>query len=44
MLNFVRPTENSVFEVHDIKSVELLTPLKLDFSHLNEHKFRQIFN
>ena len=44
LLNFVRPTENSVFEVHDIKSVKIFTRLRLDFSHLNEHKFRQIFN
>ena len=39
ILNFVRPRENSVFEVHDIKGVKLLTCLRLDFDHLNEHKF-----
>ena len=39
ILNFVRPRENSVFEVHDIKGVKLLTCLRLDFGHLNEHKF-----
>ena len=44
ILNFVRPTENSVFEVHDIKGVKLLTRLRLDFSHLNEHRFRHNFN
>ena len=44
ILNFVRPTENSVFEVHDIKCIKLLTRLGLDFSHLNEHKFRHNFN
>ena len=37
ILNFVRPRENSVFEVHDVISVKLLTRLRLDFSHLNEH-------
>ena len=44
ILNFVRPTENSVFEVHSIKGAKLLTRLRLDFSHLNEHKFRNNFN
>ena len=44
ILNFVRPTENSVFQVHDINGVKLLTRLRLDFSHLNEHKFRHNFN
>ena len=44
ILNFVRPRENSVFEVHDINGVTLLTRLRLDFNHLNEHKFRHNFN
>ena len=44
ILNFVRPRENSVFEVHDINCVKLLTRLRLDFSHLNEHKFRHNFH
>ena len=44
ILNFVRPRENSVFAVHDINSLKLLTLLRLNFSHLNEHKFRHNFN
>ena len=44
ILNFVRQRENSVFEIHDNKGVKLLTCLRLDFSHLNEHKFRHNFN
>ena len=44
ILNFVRQRENSVFETHDNKGVKLLTCLRLDFSHLNEHKFRHNFN
>ena len=44
ILNFVRPRENSVFEVHDINGVKLLTRLRLNFSHLNEHKFRHNFH
>ena len=39
ILNFVRPRENSVFAVHDINGLKLLTHLKLNFSHLKEHKF-----
>ena len=35
ILNFVQPQENLVFEVHDINGAQLLTRLRLDFSHLN---------
>ena len=38
ILNFVRPREN-VFAVHDINGLKLLFILRLNFSHLNEHKF-----
>ena len=44
ILHFVRPRENSVFAVHDINGLKLLTRLRLNFSHLNEHKFRHNFN
>ena len=44
ILNFVMPRENSVFAVHDINGLKLLTRLRLNFSHLNEHKFRHNFN
>ena len=44
ILNFVRPRENSVFAVSDINGLKLLTRLRLNFSHLNEHKFRHNFN
>ena len=44
ILKFVRPRENSVFAVHDINGLKLLTRLRLNFSHLNEHKFRHNFN
>ena len=33
ILNFVRPRENSVFAVHDINGLKLLTRLRLNFSH-----------
>ena len=44
VLHFVRPRENSVFAVHDINGLKLLTRLGMNFSHLNEHKFRNNFN
>ena len=44
ILNFLRPRENSVFEVYHINGVKLLTCLRLGFSHLNEHKFRYNFH
>ena len=39
ILNFVRSKENFVLAVHDINGLKLLTRLRLNFSHLNEHKF-----
>ena len=44
ILNFVRPREFSVFSVQDINGLKLLTRLRLNFNHLNEHKFRHNFN
>ena len=44
ILNFVRQGENSVFQVHHINCVKLLTRFRLDFSNLHEHKFWHIFN
>ena len=35
--------ENPLVSVYDPLSVKLLTRLRLDFSHLNEHKFRHGF-
>ena len=29
--------------MHDTKGLKLLTHLRLNFSHLNEHKFRHVF-
>ena len=40
IISFIRPKENSVFAIHDTKGLKLLTRLRLNFSHLNEHKFR----
>ena len=43
ILSFIRPKENSVFAIHDTKGLKLLTRLRLNFSHLNEHEFRHGF-
>ena len=42
--NFIRPKGNSVFDIHDIMGIKLLSRPTLNFSHLNEHKFRFNFN
>ena len=43
LLSFVKASENSVFAIHDNNGITLLTRLRLNFSHLNEHKFRHNF-
>ena len=43
ILSFIRAKENSVFAIHDTKDLKLLTHLRLNFSDLNEHKFRHGF-
>ena len=44
ILNFIRTKRNSVFDIHDTKGIKLLNRLRLNFNHLNEHKFRHNFN
>ena len=36
--------ENYFFSIYDPLGVKLLTRLRLQFSHLNEHKFKHGFN
>ena len=43
ILDFIRPKENSIYAIHDISGLKLLTRLGLNFSHLNGHKFRHNF-
>ena len=43
-IKIIRTKENSIFGISDIYGVKLLTRLRLNFSHLNEHKFRHNFN
>ena len=41
--HFIRPKENSIYAIHDISGLKLLTCLRLNFSDLNEQKFRHNF-
>ena len=41
--NFFSLNQKSLFSIHDPVGVKMLTRLRLQFSHLNEHKFRHNF-
>ena len=43
LFKLVKPLENSVYNTHDALGIKLITRLRLDFSHLREHKFRHNF-
>ena len=43
LLNFTRPSENKILNIHDQVGIKLLTRLRLGLSHLREHKFRHNF-
>ena len=43
LLTSIRPVKNSLFGVVDICGVKKLTMLRLEFSALNEHRFRHNF-
>ena len=43
LLEFIRPSGNSVFKCHNPKRIKLLTRLRLGLSHLREHKFKHGF-
>ena len=43
ILDFIRLKENSVYAIHEMSGLKLLTRLRLSFSHLNEHKFQHNF-
>ena len=38
LLNFIRPNENRIFNIHDQVGIKLLTRLRLGFNQLCEHK------
>ena len=44
LVHLVRPTKKSTFSAHDIEGVRLLTRLRVQFSDLHEHRFRQRFH
>ena len=43
ILNFIRPSESTVFNCHNPKGVKLLTMLKWGLTHLREHKIKHSF-
>ena len=43
ILKFIRPSENSIFHCNNPKGIQLLTRLRLDLSHLRDHKFKHNF-
>ena len=43
MLSFIRPKHVDAFGIRNPIGLQLLTMLRLGFSHLNEHKFRPNF-
>ena len=43
LLTFIRPLENDLWWIYDPLGVRLLNRLRLGFSHLREHKFRNNF-
>ena len=38
LLNFIKPSEKSIFNIYDPQGSKLLNRLRLGFSHLREHK------
>ena len=43
ILKFICPSEDSVFVCNNPKILQLLTKLRLDLSHLQEHEFKHNF-
>ena len=43
ILNFIRPSANSVFNSHNPKVIKFITRLRLVLSHLQEHNFKHSF-
>ena len=44
LLSFIKPIENKTSSIYDPLGIKLLNRLRVDFSHLNEHKFRHNFD
>ena len=43
ILNFIRPSPNSIFNCHNPKALKFITRLRLGLSHLRYHKFKHNF-
>ena len=43
LLSFIHPIQSDVYNIFDPTGLKFLTRLCLDFSHLNEHRFRHNF-
>ena len=39
LLSFIRSMENKTFSIYEPLGIKLFNRLRVDFSHLNEHKF-----
>ena len=44
LIQWVRPPKRSVFNIHDLKGIKLLTRLRVEFSDLRNHRYRHNFN
>ena len=44
LLTIIRPTRNSYYDIFDIEGIKKLTKLRVDFSALNEPRFRHKFD
>ena len=43
LLNFIRPSADSIFNIHNPYAIKLLTRFRLGLGHLRDHKFRHCF-
>ena len=43
LLGFIRPIPAATYNINDPVGLKLLTRLRVNLSHLNEHKFRHNF-
>ena len=43
ILNFIRPSQISFFDIHNPKGIKLITRLRLGLSHLRDYKFKHSF-
>ena len=43
LLLHIRPSKRSIFDIHDLTGIKLLTRLRVECSDLHEHRFRHNF-